>query len=107
MPQLNYSRLQNVQIVGEVSSAAVAARGERLSKDRGLKQVKLDPAATAFAALSLATSEYDAARAMMGKLKAKSLSDLCRLKKTAPAIRQLMHAVCAALGECSQQCIVF
>ena len=35
----------------------------------------------------------------MGKLKAKSVAEVCLLKQTPPAVRQLLHAACAAMGK--------
>ena len=71
----------------------------RGSKERAKKAVTMDVSASAAAALSAAIADFDAARVAMGKLKAKSVAEVCQLKQTPPAVRQLLHAACAAMGK--------
>ncbi len=106
--RVTLNRLQNPQFQGTPSSAAVAllqpafpGRGasERHGKEKVKKRVVLDAAAAAVEALAAAKADYDAARAAMGKLKAKSVADVCRLSHAPPAVRQLLQAACAAMGE--------
>jgi hypothetical protein len=101
-------RLQNAQFQGTPSSEAVALavptfpkKAERSGKDKSKKYAVLDSAAAATAAAAApaaASAEFEAARAMMSKLKAKGLHELCQLKQSPPAVRQLLHAACAVIG---------
>ncbi len=94
-----------MQIKGTPSSAvaAVAIPGRsadaRGSKERAKKAVTLDASASAAAALSAAIADFEAARVAIGKLKARSVAEVCQLKQTPPAVRQLLHAACAAMGK--------
>ncbi len=94
-------RLQNAVLEVTPSSAAAAAVQPALhgrSKEKGKKQVVVDAAAAAAAAVSAASAEFEAAKISMEKLKAKALLEVCQLKNAPPAVRQLLHAACAALG---------
>jgi hypothetical protein len=98
-------RLQNAQFQGTPSSEAVALavptfprKAERSGRDKSKKYAVLDAAAAATAAAAAASAEFEAARAMMSKLKAKGLHELCQLKQSPPAVRQLLHAACAVIG---------
>ncbi len=98
-------RLQNAQFQGTPSSEAVALavptfprKAERSGKDKSKKYAVLDSAAAATAAAAAASAEFEAARAMMSKLKAKGLHELCQLKQSPPAVRQLLHAACGVIG---------
>jgi hypothetical protein len=88
------------------SSAAVAAvvtgrgtSGAKVHKEKVTKVVMVDQSAAAAADAAAAGAEFDAARAAMGKLKAKSVAEVCQLKQPPPAVRQLLHAACAAMGK--------
>ncbi len=100
--------LQHAQFQDTPSSEAVALavptfprKAERAGKDKGKKYAVLDSAAAAAAAAASASAEFEAARAMMSKLKAKALLELCQLKQSPQAVRQLLHAACAVMGEAS------
>lgn len=104
-------RLQNPRMEGSPSSAAAAAvqpafnaRGGS-SKEKGKTLLVIDAAAAAAAAASAASAEFEAAKVAVGKLKAKALVEVCQLKNAPPAVRQLLHAACAALGERVWQCV--
>jgi hypothetical protein len=104
-------RLQNPRMEGSPSSAAAAAvqpafnaRGGS-SKEKGKTLLVIDAAAAAAAAASAASAEFEAAKVAVGKLKAKALVEVCQLKHAPPAVRQLLHAACAALGERVWQCV--
>jgi hypothetical protein len=104
-------RLQNPRMESSPSSAAAAAvqpafnaRGGS-SKEKGKTLLAIDAAAAAAAAISAASAEFEAAKVAVGKLKAKALVEVCQLKNAPPAVRQLLHAACAALGERVWQCV--
>jgi hypothetical protein len=79
---------------------AFNARGSS-SKEKGKKLLAIDAAA----AVSAASAEFEAAKVVMAKLKAKAVAEVCQLKNAPPAVRQLLHAACAALGERLLQCV--
>jgi hypothetical protein len=88
--------------VGGGSAAAAAVRtgrGGGAGTSKGKKRVVLDDSAAAAAAATAAATDFEAAKAMMGKLKGKGLAEVCGLKAPPPALRQLLHAACSAMGE--------
>ena len=84
---------------GSAAAAAVQAGRGGAGTSKGKKRVVLDDSAAAAAAATAAATDFEAAKAMMGKLKGKGLGEVCGLKAPPPALRQLLHAACAAMGE--------